>query len=66
MTELAREQDGTGPSKLVPNPDAVLIASDVTIATADSAVLERCRAWYNLARDTVVAWYRRENRDLEQ
>lgn len=54
MTELAREQGWNWTVELVPNPDAVLIASDETIATADSAVLERCRAWYNLARDTVV------------
>jgi len=54
MTELAHEQGWNWTVELVPNPDAVLIASDETIATADSAVLERCRAWYNLARDTVL------------
>lgn len=54
MTELAREQGWDWSVELVPNPDAVLMACEETIATADSAVLERCRAWYNLARDTVL------------
>jgi hypothetical protein len=37
----------------VPNPDAVLIASEALIATADSAVLDRCQRWTNLARGVI-------------
>jgi hypothetical protein len=40
--------------ELVANPDPVLAQSDQIVATADSAVLDRCRAWFNLARETVV------------
>jgi hypothetical protein len=55
--------------ELVPNPDAVLIAggdvgwgevnrssggASVAAATADSAILDRCPAWFNLAKDTIV------------
>ncbi len=47
--------------ELAPNPDAVLadapvqtepqpVAAAVVVATADSAILNRCRAWFNLAR----------------
>lgn len=54
MTELARQHAWNWTIELVPNPDAVLIESAEVIATADSAVLDRCRAWYNLARDTIA------------
>jgi hypothetical protein len=35
--------------QLVPNPDKQLIASDAPIVTSDSAVLDACRQWLNLA-----------------
>jgi hypothetical protein len=54
MEEVARGHGWSWSVELVANPDAVLIASEQTIATADSAVLDRCRAWYNLARETVL------------
>jgi hypothetical protein len=49
--------------ELVPNPDVILVelqekaecASPLIIATADSAVLDRCRAWFNLAGETILA-----------
>ncbi len=34
---------------LVPSADAELIAREEVVATADSAVLERCRHWFDLA-----------------
>jgi hypothetical protein len=39
--------------ELVPDPDRNLAAADALIATADSAVLDRCRRWFNLARRVV-------------
>jgi hypothetical protein len=39
---------------VVPNPDADLCAAgDVTVATADSVILDRCGKWLNLARAVV-------------
>jgi hypothetical protein len=53
MEEIARRHGWNWIVELVANPDAVLIASQQTIATADSAVLDRCHAWCNLARETI-------------
>ncbi|MBN1912112.1 MAG: DUF434 domain-containing protein [Pirellulales bacterium] len=40
--------------ELVPDPDRILIAAaDALVATADSAVLDACSSWFNLARATV-------------
>lgn len=39
--------------ELVANPDRELIQSDRIIVSADSAVLDRCHRWFNLARHTV-------------
>jgi hypothetical protein len=41
--------------ELVPDPDRLLIESDDIAATADSAVLDRCGPWLNLARQTTVS-----------
>ena len=38
---------------LVPDPDAILAQSDQIVVTADSVILDRCKAWYNLARETI-------------
>lgn len=54
IEELGRQHEWTWTVELVANPDALLIASERIIATADSAVLDRCRAWHNLARETVA------------
>lgn len=39
--------------ELVFNPDALLVQEAVTAASADSAVLDRCTRWVNLARRVV-------------
>jgi hypothetical protein len=54
MEEIARHHGWNWAVELVANPDAVLIASQQTIATADSAVLDRCHAWCNLAGETIA------------
>ncbi|MEN6451755.1 MAG: DUF434 domain-containing protein [Thermoguttaceae bacterium] len=40
--------------ELVADPDRTLVAqSGVVVATADSAVLDRCEVWFNLAAETI-------------
>lgn len=41
--------------ELVQSPDAVLSRTTEIIATADSAVLDRCGRWFNLAREVVTS-----------
>jgi len=53
MEELAAARGWPWTVELVPNPDAVLSATAEIIATADSVVLDRCRRWFNLAREVV-------------
>jgi hypothetical protein len=36
--------------ELVTSPDAVLIKTDMIVATSDSVILDGCRSWVNLAR----------------
>ena len=53
MEEIARQHGWNWSVELTTNPDAVLMASPETVATADSAILDRCAAWCNLARETI-------------
>jgi hypothetical protein len=53
MEETARRHGWNWTIELVANPDAVLIASQQIVASADSAILDRCGAWHNLAHETV-------------
>jgi hypothetical protein len=39
---------------LVFNPDGVLAAAPETVATADSAILDRCASWFSLARAVIT------------
>lgn len=39
--------------EVIGNPDRVLAETADLIATADSAILDRCRAWFNLGRQTI-------------
>ncbi len=39
--------------ELVPDPDTILAGAGEIIASADSAVLDRCARWFNLAREVV-------------
>jgi hypothetical protein len=41
--------------ELVADPDRILAESPHVVATADSAILDRCSAWLNLAREVVAA-----------
>ena len=40
--------------ELAPNPDTVLSQTDEVVASADSYILDRCRAWFNLARRIIA------------
>jgi hypothetical protein len=51
--EYARENRLDWPVDLVNDPDPVLKESNEIIATADSAVLDSCTRWFNLARHVV-------------
>ena len=39
--------------QLVPDPDPLLAASSEIVATGDSAVLDACTRWFNLARTLI-------------
>lgn len=54
MEDLATEKGWPWRIELAPDPDAVLAATVEIVATADSAILDRCQAWFNLARETVA------------
>jgi hypothetical protein len=54
MAEVAALAGWLWTIELVGDPDAILRTTDQVVATADSAVLDRCRAWFNLARETVA------------
>jgi hypothetical protein len=54
MENLAARRGWCWRVELVPSPDRVLIEADQLVATADSAILDRCRSWFNLAREVIV------------
>ena len=63
MEEVAVAGDWSWSVQLVQNPDAVLCdpagetaeppPEQLVVVTADSAILDRCHAWFNLARETI-------------
>jgi hypothetical protein len=54
VIEIVRERNWNWRVELVQNPDAVLIASDRIVASADSMVLDGCARWVNLAREVIA------------
>jgi hypothetical protein len=40
--------------ELVHDPDPILSQAQEIVATADSVILDRCRSWLNLARETIA------------
>lgn len=50
ITSISKEKGWPWLVELVPNPDPILVRAEEIVATADSAVLDRCRRWLNLAR----------------
>ncbi len=53
MLEIAAANAWAWEVELVYNPDKVLIGSPAIIASSDSAILDRCQRWVNLARHTI-------------
>ena len=56
IAEMAAARGWPWHAELAPNPDRVLTDAipGVVVATADSAILDRCPAWFNLARETII------------
>ncbi len=54
LREMAEQRGWPWEVELVPNPDRVLRAAKVPVATADSGILDHCGLWLNLARQVVV------------
>lgn len=54
MEEMAASAGWPWDVELVTSPDAALVAAGCPVATADSAVLNRCAQWVNLARQVVT------------
>jgi len=48
--QLARKSQWKWEIQLLPSPDAELAKTHLTVATSDSAVLDRCGSWVNVAR----------------
>ena len=48
--ELAQKNNWNWEIKLLISPDAELAKTDMVVASSDSAVLDRCKSWVNLAR----------------
>jgi hypothetical protein len=61
IEELAAEHGWPWQVELLQNPDTVLAETDQIVATADSAILDRCGRWFNLARETVARHVPRAN-----
>lgn len=73
ILSIATENNWPWTVELVTDPDPILSKTKRTVATADSAILDRCNTWLNLAQkvvseDVTDAWVVElgiENRDLE-
>ena len=60
--ELAQKNNWGWEIKLLISPDAELVKTDMVVASSDSAVLDRCKSWVNLARAIIEkklakVWY---------
>jgi len=51
--ELAEENDWPWEVELAMSPDAALIKGDTIAATSDSAILDACKEWFNLATEII-------------
>ncbi|HUW20933.1 MAG TPA: DUF434 domain-containing protein [Sedimentisphaerales bacterium] len=51
--QLAQKNQWNWDIRLLPSPDAELARTDMIVASTDSAVLDRCKKWVNLARSII-------------
>jgi len=49
IAELAEENEWNWDIELLTSPDFELVRTGLIVATSDSAVLDRCKSWVNLA-----------------
>ena len=63
MEELAAERGWPWSVELVDDPDRLLAESAEVVATADSGILDRAAAWFNLAR--TVIWIASRRHEVE-
>ena len=54
IMQIAAEHEWNWQVEVVASPDQKLKETDEHIATADSAILDRCSVWFNLAAETVT------------
>lgn len=54
IEDLAAAEGWRWRVELVQDPDALLARTDQVVASADSAILDRCAAWFNLARESIL------------
>src|SRR5262249_27387544 len=53
LLDLSVAKDWHWEVELVDDPDRILATAPTPVATADSAILDRCTAWVNLAAETI-------------
>ncbi|KPK76993.1 MAG: hypothetical protein AMJ79_04825 [Phycisphaerae bacterium SM23_30] len=53
ILETANEEGWDWQVELVYSPDGVLVRSEEAVATSDSEILNRCKCWFNLARQVI-------------
>lgn len=53
IRKIAAERGWNWEVELVDDPDKILVNSTAVVASADSAVLDRCSRWFNLAHEVV-------------
>jgi hypothetical protein len=54
LLEMAHEGGWDWKAELVPDPDAILSEATECVVTADSGILDRCRAWRHLAGEALA------------
>ena len=50
---MAEKEKWNWEVELAYSPDGVLVRADVASATSDSEILNRCKTWFNLAREVI-------------
>jgi hypothetical protein len=55
LLDLAASREWRWEVELVDDPDRILALSALPVATADSAILDRCAGWVNLASEMILA-----------
>lgn len=53
LLDMAEKEKWNWEVELAYSPDGVLVRADVASATSDSEILNRCKTWFNLAREVI-------------